>query len=881
MLYIRRFLNKIGFLFERERFRTELAEELAVHQALKHREHVATGLPSVEAAAQARVDMGNATLATDRSADERTFVSLDQLIQDVRHAFRVMRKNGGFTTVAILSLALGIGGNTAVFSLLNAILIKPLPFAHPERLVRITEFFPKALLVHFRQQCRTMDLASTSTGVELNVTGQGPAFRITASPVSANLFSLLGAPVELGQSFDENDDVPGRDRLAILSHDLWVEQFHSDPSAVGRLITVDGVERRIVGVMTAGFAFPSARIQMWFPAAADPRNQTEYWAGEFTPLIGRLRPGVSMDQAASEIRSLAADVWQMFPWPMPRHWNANATVIPLQTDLAGDSRGRLLMLLCTVGAVLVIACANVAGLLTARGAARSKEMAMRAALGAGRLRIVRQLLTESVVLATAAGAVGLALGASALRLFNGVLPPDLPGAAQVEIDWTVTAFTLGLSVLAGISFGVAPAVRASRLNILAAVKAGGQRSATTGSTRFRSWLVAGEVGLTLVLVVCAALLVRSVLALSRVNPGFDPRSVLAVKISPDASVCSKPAACVAFYDRLTNESRSVRGVTDVALANTVPLDGSAPSLAVDVEDHPKTAEFPAPMFWTGAVSPEYLRLMGIALLAGRTLTQADTAASEPVLLVSASTARRFWPGQSAIGKHVKWVAEKQWRTVIGVVADVRQYSLADRVPAGISGAMYMPYAQSIDGGGRIPYVMNLIVRASAYHPNTSVELRQFAVALNPNVPVGRVIELDQLVGESVASFRSTTWLLLSFASVALVLAAIGIYGLVSYSVTQRTYEIALRMAIGATGVGILRMILVRSIRLGLVGLLAGLLASFVAVRGISVMLFGVAPTDPATFVLVSVFLMAVTILASLIPAWHASRVDPVRALRAE
>jgi predicted permease len=878
---IRRLARKLSFQFGRERFRRELAEELETHEAFKIHAYTRAGLTRHEAEQQTRLEMGNVTLAAEQSADVRTFVGLEQLMQDIRYAFRLLRKNFGFSLVAILSLALGIGGNTAVFSILNALLIKPLPFGEPQGLVRITEVFPKALLVHFREQCRSMDIASVSPGVELNVTGQGPAFRITASPVSANLFSVLRTPVRIGRWFELDEDQPGRDRVAILSHELWAQRFGSDAAVLGRMIAVNGEERRIVGVMPAGFAFPSARVQLWVPAPIDPRQRNDYWGGEFTPLIGRLRPGATMEQAAAEIKSLAAGVWQMFPWPMPRNWSAGATLIPLQTDLAGDARRTLLMLLCTVGAVLVIACANVAGLLTARGAARSKELAMRAALGAGRSRIVRQLLTESVVLAAAAGVVGLALGASALRLFTTIISPELPGAARIGIDWNVAAFTAAISMLAGISFGIAPAISASRLNILGAVKAGGPRSANAASVNFRSWLIAGEIALTLVLVVGATLLIRSLHALSNVNPGFDPRHLLTMKISPDPSFCNNPAACVAFYDRMLNEGRGVRGVADTALANTIPLDGSVPSLAVDVEDNPKTAEFPAPMFWAGAVSPGYLRLMGIPLLAGRSLTAADTRDSEPVVLIDAATAKRFWPGQSAIGKHVKWVSENRWRTVVGVVADVRQYNLTNNAPGGITGAMYMPHSQAIDRAGRIPYVMNLIAATGNHIPQVSEELHRFAAGVNPNIPVSKVLRLDGLLGESVASFRSTTWLFLGFACVALTLATIGIYGLVSYSVAQRAHEIALRMAVGATGGSVLRMILSQSIRVALFGLAAGIIGALLAVRGLSALLFEVAATDPLVYASVSAFLLAVTVVASAIPALHAARIDPVRVLRAE
>lgn len=879
---IGRLRRKLRFRLHRERLRSELAEEIELHSALKIEEHTARGMPPAQAAAQARRDMGNITLAAEQSDDVSSFRSLEQFFQDVRYALRTFRKSPSFTLVAVLSLALGIAGTTAVSSIVNALLIRPLPFPQPERLVRITWVYPKAILVHFQQRCRTMDVASIGSGSEMNVTGQGPAFRITAAAASANLFSVLGAPVKLGRAFEPDEDRPGRDRVAILSHDLWVRQFGSDPGVIGRIVTINETDRRIIGVMPAGFAFPSARVQLWFPARLNPAVLEEYWAGEFTPLIGRLRPGATIEQAKREIHALAAPVWSMFPFPMPRNWGAaETTVIDLQTDLAGDARGRLLMLLGAVGAVLIIACANVAALLVARAIARRKEIALRAALGAGRSRIVRQLLTESVVLAAVAGAAGLALSAFALTLFRSAIPPEIPGASNIRIDWTAAAIAGALSLAAGLLFGTAPALGASRLNLLEALKTGGRRSASTGTANFRSWLIAGEIALTLVLVTGAGLLIRSLYALSTVNPGFTTRRVLATKISPNPSFCAQRASCIAFYRRLLDDARALPGVVDATLANTVPLDGSMPALAVDVEGHPKSADFPAPMFWTGAVAPGYLRLMEIPLLAGRDFTAADTPESEPVLLIAASTAHRFWPGENPLGKHVKVVWEERWRTVVGVVADVRQYNLANRTPDFLSGAIYMPYAQAVQDDRRIPAGMNLIVKTAGVAPRASDDLYRLAASANPNIPVGKVVRLDRLAGESISDLRTTTWILLSFAAVALILATIGIYGLVSYTVTQRTYEISLRMAIGATNGSIVRMILGQGLRVALAGMAAGLLAALFLTRALTALLFDTAPADPLIYACVSAFLFAVALAASLIPAWRASRVDPIRTLRAE
>jgi len=878
---ILRFFRKIGYLFHRDAWERELSEEMAFHADFKFRQVRETGLSEAEASVQSRRQMGNVILAAEESADVRSFMSLERLLQDVRYALRLLVRNPLFSLVAVLSLALGIGGNTAVYTMVNALLVKPLPFAEPDRLVRITESYPKALLVYFQQHSRTMDVAAISSGVEVNITGQGPAFRITASSVSANLFSLIGAPVMLGRGLNPGEDQPGRDRVAILSYDLWTSRFNSDPTVFGRMITVNGIQRRIIGVMPSGFALPSARTQLWYPWVVNPTEVVDYWASEFVPLIGRLHPGSTIEQAKNEVRGLAGSVWTMFPWPMPRRWNANSTVIPLQTDMAGDSRGRVLMLLCAVGAVLVIACANVAGLLMARAGARRKEIAVRAAMGAGRYRIVRQLLTECVVLAGAAGVVGLALGASALRLFGAVVSPDVATASRIQVDWHVAAFTASLSILAGLSFGFAPALSASRLSVIDAIKTGTQRSATGASIRFRSWLIGGEIALTLVLVVGASVLIQSLYKLASTNPGFHAQHIVAIKISPDRTFCSLPSACIAFYDRMLAQARQVPGVVDVALANTVPLDGKLSSTPVDVEDHPRTAEFPSPMFWAGDVNPGYLSFMSIPLLAGRAFTAADTRESEPVVLITASTARRFWPGQNAIGKHIRLVAEPRWRTIVGIVADIHQFSLTDRTPGGITGAMYMPYAQGSDGSQDLPPVMNLMARTASHMPQATDEIYRVASGMNPNIPVAKPVYLEEQVTGSVSKLRSTTWLFLSFAAAALALAAIGVYGLVSYSVTQRTYEIGLRMAIGADSGSIIHMIVGRSLRVALLGLAAGLIGAFILIRALPALMVDVAPADVRIYSGVALFLLCVTAAASFVPAWQASRIDPVRALRVE
>jgi putative ABC transport system permease protein len=702
--------------------------------------------------------------------------------------------------------------------------------------------------------------------------------------VSANLFSVLGAPAEHGRGFEPGEDRPGKDAVVLLSHALWSTKFGSDPQILGRMITLDGMSRKIVGVMPPGFSYPSARAQLWVPARLDPGMwMNDYWGGEFTPLIGRLRPGATIAQAQTEIPALVSQIRTMFPFPMKRDWAEGATAIPLQEDIVGDVRGKLLLLLSSVGIVLLIACANVASLLLSRATVRRKEMALRTALGAGRGRIFRQLLTESILLAIIGGGLGVLLGTAAVSIFRSVLPQNMPGMADVAVDLHVLGFAAGLALLTGMMFGMAPALSAVQIDLADSIKTGSQRHTAQGWTKFRSWLIAGEIALTVVLVVAAGLLTKTLHALYQVDPGFRPEHILTIRITPNQSLCSEPAACIAHYDELIRRARDIPGVSEVAIANTIPMDGKfeLSALPVDVEGHTKGTEFPAPMFWTGSITPEYLRMMGIRLLAGRGFTEADGADSSGVLLITPSTANRFWPGEDPIGKQIKLAWEGQWRTVVGVVDEVRQYDLTGDSPDWITGAIYMPYPQSVQNGRQPPAAMNLLVKTSADPARIGRELRSLATSQNPNVPVSEVQTMEAIVSASVADQRSTMGLFISFGVAAILLAAIGIYGLVSYSVSQRTYEIGVRMAMGATKSNVVALILTQSLRVALPGIAAGIVAAFALSRFLSSLLYGVASTDPLTFLAVSALLLGIALAASGVPAWRAAQIDPTKSLRVD
>ncbi len=872
---------RLRTLFRRRKLEQDLEQELAFHIAMRAEKNREEGMSAREAIQEARREFGNITWFRESCRELWGFGSLEVLGRDIRYGCRILRHSPTFTAVAVLSLAVGIGGNAAMFSLVDSLLIRPLPYSAPDRLVRITSIYPRAAVPEFQQQSRTMDVAAASTGAEYNLTGQGEAVRVFGSAASANFFSVLGARMAVGRGFAAGEDLPGRDRVVILGNALWKNKFGGDPALLGRSITLGGIDREIIGMVPPGFSFPSSRVQLWVPLRLDPSNFVEYWGGDFVPFVARLRPGATLQQARGETQALVARFRKTFPYPMSHEWAQEATAVPLQQDLVSDIRAKLIILLASVGVVLLIACANVASLLLSRAATRRKEMALRAALGAGRLRIVRQLLTESVLLGLLGGGLGILFGTTALSVFKSVLPSLTPGLAQAAIDWRIAEAVVALAFLTGLTFGLAPALSASQIDLAEAVKTGSQRTANSSWTRLRTWLIGGEVALTLVLVVSAGLLIRSLYILSEAHPGFRPEHILTVRISPNQVSCAQRSACIALYERILARARGISGVADAAVANTVPLDGEQPTIAVDVEGHPKSAEHPAPMLWAGAISPGYRRMLQIPLLTGRDLTEADGEKSAGVLLISAPTARHFWPGENPIGKHIRPSGDEQWRTVVGVVGDVRQYSLSRDRPDWVAGALYMPYAQSARPDGQIPAAMTLLVNARTDSERLAGEIRSLAQDQDPNIPVGPVLPLEEVVSGSISDFRATIRVFISFAGAALLLAAIGIYGLVSYWVTQRTYEIGVRVAMGATRNRILSMILGQGLRVTICGIGAGVFAAIGMTRFLTSLLYGISAEDPLTFGVVTAVVLAVAALAAALPAWRACRIDPVKSLRAE
>jgi putative ABC transport system permease protein len=859
-----------------------LEQEIASHLHMAAQDRIDRGESPAQAARAARREFGNIALVENATRDQWAWTWLEDLLQDLRHGARLLRRSPGFTLIAVLTLALGIGANTAIFSLVNGILLRPLSYPHPEQLVDVTGFYPKGALAALRERSRTMDIAGYVEGYQFNLTGLGEPVRLNGTLVSAELFSVLGADVALGRTFHAGEDLAGQNSLVILSHTLWQQRFASDPSIIGHSISLEGVPRQIVGIMPRDFRFSSQQSEVWIPFDMDSRNTPTYWAGDFMPVIGRLRPGATARQAATEIRVLQSQLLALFPWPMPKAWNASVSVVSLQSGLVGDVRTRLLILLVAVVLVLLIACANVANLTLSRASVREKEIAIRASMGAARHRIVRQLITETVLMAGVGGVLGLFFAAIGLSLLKSVLPAGTPRLTDVAIDWRVLLFTAVLVIVTGIISGIAPAFQSSRAELTESLKAGGRGATLSSGRRVRSALVIGELALAVLLVSGAGLLIRSLWALSHDDPGFQSDNVLTARVTPNESFCSEPGRCFSFYHDLLGGIRASPGVSDAALVSTLPLDGRVNKRSANVEDYLPTNDKPEPLFWLNAVSPGYFGTMRISLLRGREFIEADTTGNPRTAIISAETARRFWPNQEAVGKHLRFIGQNDWCTIVGVASDVRGYDLRHNVPDFMDGIVYVPYGPGVTlENGSIPAEMTLVIRSTSAAPQLEQSVRSLSSSLNPEVPVSQVRAMPEILSGAASAPRSITSLFAAFAALALILGVIGIYGVISFFVGQRTREIGIRMALGAQRRDVLKLVVSEGLSLTLTGIAAGLIAAFALTRFLGSLLYGVSAADPLNIAAVVAIFAFVALAACYIPARRAMRVDPLVALRYE
>ncbi len=671
----------------------------------------------------------------------------------------------------------------------------------------------------------------------------------------------------------------------LLSHSLWERRFGSDPNIVGRWITLEGTRRQVIGVMPAEFRYPSPKTELWVPLHLDPRKAGVYWGSSYMPIIGRLRPGATLGQARAEIAPMRAKIMSAYPWRMPDNtWKA-ATVLPMQELLVGNVRTKLLVLLGAVGLLLLIACANVANLLLARAITRQKEVAVRTALGAGRWRLARQLMAESMLLTVIGGWLGFLAATYGLPILKATLPTDLPRLADVAVDNLVLAFTALLAAVTGIVFGLLPMLTAARVDLTKTMKTGDERSGTSGSRRLSDALIVAEVAVSVVLVIGAGLLVKSLWNLSTLNPGFQREYVLTARITPNESFCEVAGRCQAFYAELLSRVRALPGVKGVAAVNGLPVGGGAEVVPSQVEAHPTEPGAHTPMFWEKIITPDYLSTLGIPVLRGRGFTAADSAPSaQRVVLVSRSTAERYWPGRDPIGEHVRPAWMSQWWTVVGVVGDVRENDITTDIADWIDGVTYMPYgphAVQSHGPEGTPAEMTLVMKTSEDRWQLGGELQTVVAGLNHEVPVSRVETLAGWIAEAVSGPRSTASLFSLFAGLALLLGAVGIYGVISYSVAQRTREIGIRIALGARRHEVLMMILRQGARLAFAGVAIGLLGALLLTQLMASLLYGVGARDPMTYAAVAILLVLVALAASYLPARRATRVDPVVALRYE
>lgn len=812
---------------------------------------------------------------------------METLLQDLRYGFRMLTKKPGFTIVAVLALALGIGANSAIFSVVNTVLLKPLPFKSPDQLMIVWEDgsrygFPKdtpapANFIDWRDQNQVFESMAAVDSKTLNLTGTGEPEKIECKRLSANFFPMLGVEPILGRSFLPEEDQPGAARVVIMNYGLWQRRFGSDADIVGKTLTLDGQAYTVIGVMSKEFRFPDAfqasgeENALYVPIAFTS-EEASMRGGHYLTVYARAKAGVTVEQAQAEMTTIAARLEQQYP---ETNLSLGAAVVSLQEQLVGDIKPALLILLGAVGFVLLIACANVANLLLARAAARQKEIALRTALGASRARLVGQFLTESVLLAGLGGVVGLLFAVLGLKLLTTLIPPNLSQAKAISIDATVLGFTFLVSLLTGVIFGLAPALQASRPNLNETLKEGGKGSPGGGRSRLRSLLVVSEVALALVLLVGAGLMINSFFRLRNVNPGFNPKNLLTMNVVLPRSKYDRRAKRTAFYNEMLQRIESLPGVESAGVITNLPLTFKGNNSGVTIEGRPEPPADQIPIVISRVVSDSYFRTMGIALSKGREFSTQDRPDTRASIIVSESTARTFWPDEDPIGKRLKlggYNSDAPWLSVVGVVKDVRQFELdIDPKPQ-----VYFAYTQMPDFAPR-----DLVVRTSSDPLQLADAVRNEVWAVDKDQPVSNVSTMEAILAFSVARERFNMLLLAIFAAVALALAAVGIYGVMSYSVTQRTHEIGVRMALGANRSDVLRLVVGQGLKLVSIGVAIGLASAFALTRVMESLLFGVSATDPITFAAISVVLVAVAMIASYIPARRATKVDPMIALRYE
>lgn len=867
---------RLRSLFRRGQVEAELNEELRYHLERQIEVNTAAGMSVEEARYAALRAMHGLDQRKEECRDMRRVRLIEDLWQDFRFSLRSLLKRPGFTAIALLALALGIGANTAIFSLVNAVILQPLPYRDPDRLISVYGTRNRSTqgsvgptdFLDYRSQNKTFEqfAASGSMMLPMNLTGSGEPERLNASIITGNYFDTFGVRPALGRGFSLENEKTGQDHVTVLSHAFWQTRFGGDPNIVNKTINLDGKAYEVLGVMPAEVVLPQP-AQLWVPINFDADPEMKMRNARFLRGIGRLKEGVTLDQAQTDTDLIAAQLEQQYP-DSNTGWSLR--LIPLREILVGGSRTMLFILFGAVGFVLLIACANVANLLLVRAAARQKEIAMRTALGASRLRIIRQMITESLVLAIFGGALGALLAVAGVKLLVSLGEDNIPRTANVKIDATVLAFTLLISLATGLLFGLAPAIRTMKENLVDALKDGIRGgSEATVKNRTRSLLVVFESAIAVMLLIAAGLLIRSLVALQNVDPGFDPNNVLTLRVDLPRQKYNTPEKASNFFEQLETRVAGLPGVEAVGLITDLPLSGEARDMPYRVEGRPATSDIAFVDF--RRVNKNYFSAMRIPLRRGRNFTEQEVRQSDKAIVVSQAFVDSVFPNEEALGKRlIIWSGiRNEPYEIIGIVGDTRYQSLQGEPSA----TMYVPTRELL--------FVNLVIRTQGDPLSLVGGVRKEVNALDPDQPIAAIRPMTEWVAMSAAGARYRTTLLGLFALLAMILAATGIYGVMSYSVAQRTQEIGVRMALGARPLDVLKLVVRQGMMLVLIGVIVGLAGALALTRVMSSLLFGVTERDPITFVAVAALLIVVAFISCFVPAHRATRIDPLIALRCE
>ncbi|HLJ29768.1 MAG TPA: ABC transporter permease [Candidatus Angelobacter sp.] len=883
--WLRTSLLRLRALFNNRKLDEEFDQEIRSHLALLEQENIRRGMSPEEAHYAALRSFGGVTQVKESNRQQRAFRQVEVLLQDLRYALRMMRKNPGFMAVAVLTLALGIGANTAIFSVVEGVVLAPLPYSDPERLVFVFEnnlklkhiiFTSYPDFLDWQRNARSFQQMAAFDFTSVDLTSPGTAEHLDSKEISAGFFSTLGVKLTLGHEFSPDENKPGGSPLAVISDHLWRDRFGASPEALGKSVTLNGIGYTVVGVLPPGFYFWTP-ADVYVPLGQGDPVLNDRITHKFT-CIARLKTGVNLGQAQAEMTTIQQNITQLYP-DLDR--GLGADVLPLKQMIVGDARGTLFLLLGAVGIVLLIACANVANLLLARSAARRHEFAIRSALGASRRRIARQLMTESVLLSLVGGGLGLALAKWGLKAVLAAVPGGMPRSENVGLNIYVLVFAFGISTAVGILFGLAPALKSSRVDVQDSLKQG-NRVSSGGHRRTRGGLVIVQMALTLVLLAGAGLLFQTIRHLWEVNPGFSVQHVITFKVGLSASANHTPSTMRAAYQQLLDRIRQVPGVEAADLTTLVPLSNADNALPFWVGSPPASiAEAPRTTIYS--TGPDYLKTMGIPLLRGRFFTADDTIRSNPVVVIDDVLARTYFPGRDPLGQTVTFIHVGPYR-VVGVVGHVRHYDLGDSRTYAPNQA-YSAFYQISDQWLPVMHESTTVVLRTPLDMAAILPTIKAAVyGTGSDQPVYDMHTMRETISESMSSQRFPMILLGTFAGLALLLAFVGIYGVISYLTTERVHEIGIRMALGAEKWDVLRMILGQGLRLALPGIAIGTGAALILgqlLSSFSHLLYGVRPRDPLTLIGVSLILLSAALLACYIPARRAAGVDPMVALHHE